>query len=357
VLRLTGRTPEAEQTLKEAISILSEVVDLDQATTWYGMELGFAHLCLARALKAAGRLGEAEEHFRKCLAIQEELLERDFGWIAPRLAATSTWLGELLQHQGHLDEAERCFRSAMALDERLLNEYPNNPNRVADALHNMTFVVHVRSSEGRGEATAKSLGRIVDCCQRLLASEDHRMLDIWRMAAAIYQRIGYKSEASDLYAEQVKILRHMLDESLGAKVTNDLQVLNRKNALAWLLATCPDKELRDPQEALDLASQLVEMSPGNHRYLNTLAAAQYGVGDYSLAIETLHRSVEVGGNAHDFLFLSMANWQLGNIDESRKWYERGTSYQGEMRLYVPELRLLQQGAAELLSREPQGSPE
>jgi tetratricopeptide (TPR) repeat protein len=57
------------------------------------------------------------------------------------------------------------------------------------------------------------------------------------------------------------------------------------NALAWLLATCPDPKVRDGKEAVQLADRVVSVERTSS-YLDTLAAAHARTGDFVKAIST-----------------------------------------------------------------------
>ena len=91
------------------------------------------------------------------------------------------------------------------------------------------------------------------------------------------------------------------------------------NDLAWLLATCPEAEIRDPGRAVELAKKAVELTPKQGNHWNTLGVAQYRVGDSKAAIEALTQSMGLrkGGDSNDWFFLAMARWQLGDQAEAR----------------------------------------
>ena len=66
------------------------------------------------------------------------------------------------------------------------------------------------------------------------------------------------------------------------------------NDLAWTLATAPDPQLRDPAEALRLASSLVEAkSPPDPNDLDTLAAAYAAAGRFEEAADAALRAVDL----------------------------------------------------------------
>ncbi|MEX2091202.1 MAG: tetratricopeptide repeat protein [Pirellulales bacterium] len=63
---------------------------------------------------------------------------------------------------------------------------------------------------------------------------------------------------------------------------------------AWLLATCPDGEVRNPGVALERAQMAVELErKADATTLDTLAAAQASVGDFQSATQTIRRAIEL----------------------------------------------------------------
>jgi len=63
------------------------------------------------------------------------------------------------------------------------------------------------------------------------------------------------------------------------------------NNLAWLLATWPDPEFREPEEAIRLARGALRAVPGEHpQLLDTLAAAYAAAGRYDEAVRTATRA-------------------------------------------------------------------
>ena len=55
------------------------------------------------------------------------------------------------------------------------------------------------------------------------------------------------------------------------------------NNTAWLLATCPDPELRDHAEAVKHARHAIELEPNNGNTWNTLGVAYFRLGDWEEA--------------------------------------------------------------------------
>jgi tetratricopeptide (TPR) repeat protein len=122
------------------------------------------------------------------------------------------------------------------------------------------------------------------------------------------------------------------------------------NNLAWLLATSSDAALRNPRRAVELASKAVELEPKQGMYRNTLGAARYRAGEWPAAIEALNKSIELrqGGDAFDWYFLAMAEWQRGNKEEARKWYDKAVAWRAEKAKDNEELVRFEEEASELL---------
>lgn len=63
---------------------------------------------------------------------------------------------------------------------------------------------------------------------------------------------------------------------------------------AWLLATCPDEQVRNPELALERAQKAVELErKADATTFDTLAAAQASGGDFQSAAATIRRAIEI----------------------------------------------------------------
>jgi tetratricopeptide (TPR) repeat protein len=100
------------------------------------------------------------------------------------------------------------------------------------------------------------------------------------------------------------------------------------NALARLLATCPDAKVRDPHKAVQLAGIAVQRAPKVGDYWNTRGLAHYRAGNWKAAVAAFDKSMELqkGGDASDWLFRAMAHRKLGNQDEARRSYEQALQW-------------------------------
>jgi serine/threonine-protein kinase len=72
------------------------------------------------------------------------------------------------------------------------------------------------------------------------------------------------------------------------------------NAIAWLLATCPDQSARDGKKSVQLATEACELTQWkNPSLLDTLAAACAEAGNFEQAIKWQSETLRLYDNAGD----------------------------------------------------------
>ena len=161
--------------------------------------------------------------------------------------------------------------------------------------------------------------------------------------AKLLRMQGYLEPLCKLHEQTLQLRRSELGDEHPA-------TLSSFNELAWLLVTCSDKNLRDPQRAVALASEAVQSASDCGAFWNTLGVAHYRAADRKAAIEALQKSMELtsGGNSGDFFFLAMAHWQLGEKEEAQRWYGQAVKWMDENKPDDEELRRFRAEAAALL---------
>jgi tetratricopeptide (TPR) repeat protein len=104
-------------------------------------------------------------------------------------------------------------------------------------------------------------------------------------------------------------------------VPNDSKV---NQGLAWLLANCPDSQVRDPREAIRLARRGIDLVPEDGHIWQALGMAYYRAGEWTSAVAALDRAMALrgGGEATDQFFMAMAQWRLSHCDQARSCYKR-----------------------------------
>jgi hypothetical protein len=93
------------------------------------------------------------------------------------------------------------------------------------------------------------------------------------------------------------------------------------NYSAWAVVRRRDADKDAYVAALHRAAAAVRLAPGSGTILNTLGVAQYRMGNYAEALETLERSEKMnatkeGSFPEDLAFLAMAHRQLGHTGQA-----------------------------------------
>jgi tetratricopeptide (TPR) repeat protein len=85
-----------------------------------------------------------------------------------------------------------------------------------------------------------------------------------------------------------------------------------------MLTDCPAVEFRNPERALQLANRCVQLAPLASTYWSTMGMARYRAGQWKEAVEAFEKTIELDGDgdAIVLLFISMAQWQLGEKEEA-----------------------------------------
>jgi tetratricopeptide (TPR) repeat protein len=127
-------------------------------------------------------------------------------------------------------------------------------------------------------------------------------------------------------------------------------VAEAENNLAWLLATCPATELRDPPQAVIHAQRAIELAPGQGNFWNTLGVAFYRDGQYDAANDALHRSIELrtNGDSFDWFFLALVELKQGHKTQAEEWFGKAVNWYQTSRPNDEELRRFHVEAATAL---------
>ena len=97
---------------------------------------------------------------------------------------------------------------------------------------------------------------------------------------------------ADLLADMGRYSAAMADYARAIDLQSDFAHAYRNGA--WLLATCPDVDLRDAENALAGAQRALEFAYGErHTALDTLAAAHANAGEFPEAIATVKQAIDI----------------------------------------------------------------
>jgi tetratricopeptide (TPR) repeat protein len=278
-----------------------KAADLNRKTGPFLPAHARAYYDLGNVLRAQKRQSEAITAFEQAIAFD------------PQYVFAHNSLGLTLRDQKKLPEAISAFEKAIAIDPAYAVAYNNigvslrDQNKLPEAI---AFYKKAIGADSKYALAYSNLGRALH--------------DLNKFSEAV--------DAFDMAFE------------LG---TNNAAV---HNTFAWLLATCPEPKLRDSRRAVEHAEKAVQLAPKQGNYWNTLGAARYRNGEWKEALAALEKSMELGqgGDPHDWFFMAMSQWQIGQQDEARKWHDRAVQWMEKNQSDNEELQRFRSESAALL---------
>lgn len=296
---------------RRAMAALNSVMPLDQGGRFAGTR--------GSVLVMQRRYGEAEGWFRKALAAD------------PTSTAIRSNLGGVLSHLGKHPEAETLLRDvvrekpedASALQQ--LGILLNRQGKSAEALALWERAVVIRPGEPQiyiaiGGLLARQ-GKFTDAIEHFrkalaidptnaavhyqlgvalaAAGDSSAALAEWQKASTLQP--GHVEATSALagaammkgdYAAAERLLREGLRLSPGSATF--------ANGLAWILATCPEAGRRDGPAAVRWAQNACDLTRGGqHKFVDTLAAALAEAGQFDKAVEAAGKAIALAEKAGD----------------------------------------------------------
>jgi hypothetical protein len=165
-------------------------------------------------------------------------------------------------------------------------------------------------------------------------------------------------EARKSYEGAIEAYSEVVLESAPPRRSVRRQLSLCYNNLAWLLASCPDPDLRDPVKAVELAEQAVKINSVDGNAWNTLGVAHYRAGNWETAMASLEKSMGLrqGGDSFDWYFLAMVHARLGEDKPAAEWFDKAVRWADEFRPLDEELYRFRVEAAGLLGRPVPPAP-
>ena len=155
-------------------------------------------------------------------------------------------------------------------------------------------------------AAAAALGdrRAVEAATHLKHGNEYQNQNRYDEAIAAYHRaLDIKDDYAQVHYNLAWALRHTgrLDEALRhfrRAVEIEPELVDALLTLSWLVATHPDRAIRNPQEAVGLAERAAKLT--DHRNavaLDTLAAAYASAGRFDAAVSQARAAAELAAKA------------------------------------------------------------
>jgi tRNA A-37 threonylcarbamoyl transferase component Bud32 len=178
--------------------------------------------------------------------------------------------------------------------------------------------------------------------RQLASAGNDRTVRVWEASpvpAEVWHRRALASDVQALFTElqfREEVLAALRNNPTLSDADRDFalqlgQVHSEEadalNVSAWKLVERRAAGTEVYSTALRRAEAAVRLAPGNGAYLNTLGVAQYRVGGYAKALETLEESEKLnatkdGSIPGDLAFLAMAHQQLGHKEQANAMLTR-----------------------------------
>jgi len=277
-----SQSAETEEEFSSVIQLCRHVLAIDDAPT----AVDYSHELAGWALNRRGEVKAEQGRNKEALLDFEDALR-----LNPKRWRAIHNRGVLAAQAGRFDDAFDDFNRTIEINPKFAKAYSNRATlyvqadklelasedyRQAIANDPDLAVAH----KGRGHV-CHSLGQYDLSIQHydaamLLAPNDARIVN---NRGDLLNDMGRYRAAEASYEKAVA-----MNPALGAAYRN----------LAWLQATCPDKECRDPEQAIDNANQALQLcdTPGDLEY-DTLAAAQASAGNFESASSTMDKALEL----------------------------------------------------------------
>jgi len=268
-----------------------------------------------------------QEFCRKALDYYQEIAaryDRDPS-MQTIVAATYHRIGfiRMILHQEHAKEA---LERAIAL-YTAMRESGDSSEEIRSALA-LTYGDLLLLERGGGSAAAalETLEKLV-AVRRALAGDFPQNMD-YAISLAYHEvdlcealRAAGRVEEADQAQTRMPVNTHVAwqENCRDARLCNNI---------AWLMVSRPGSPADHAALAVELARKGVSLEPSHASYWNTLGLAQYRAGDWKGAATALGESMrlEDGGNAHDWIFMSMIRARLNQPAEARTWYARANAW-------------------------------
>jgi tetratricopeptide (TPR) repeat protein len=265
VLYSEGKTDEAVECYNKAVEIQP-----DYAKPYYNLAGIFAR---------RGQIDKSIEYYQKSLAA------------SPNYYQTHNKLGIVLLNKGRTADAIVQFREALRLNPGFSDAYLNlgvallNQGNNSESVRYLEILVkhEPKNAEGHyylGTALAKQKNYDDEAIEHLkFAINSSENAKAAKLLAEIYFARGKFEETFLYWGKALEIEPNQPD------VLNDM---------AWLEATHKNPKLRNPQEAVELATRACALTNNqNPALLDTLAVSYAAAGSFQRAIETSEKALEL----------------------------------------------------------------
>jgi tetratricopeptide (TPR) repeat protein len=241
-----------------------------------------AHYNLGCALHSATNLPEAAKEFRISLELNPQSADAHFN------------LGNVLAESGHPEEALVFYKKALELDSTIVGAH-----------NNTGAILNERGETAAAEAEFRQAIQLDASFADAHSNYGNLLFGAGRFPEAEEQlRAAVALNPKDVNAHYLLARLQVRREPANA-ITNFKEAIRLRpkwmlpvRELAWMLATHPEAQFRNGNEALVMARALVKGSSPDAKTLDVLAAAEAETGDFAAAIATAQKAKELAMNTN-----------------------------------------------------------
>jgi Flp pilus assembly protein TadD len=236
-------------------------------------------LAYARMAVAAGDLPRAHAMIQRAVEL------------APGDATTHAELGTVLARGNQGPQAIAAYRRALEIDPNLPEVHSNLATLLFQAGQTEEGADMMRSAAdsfpGRSDVQ-HNLANLL-----LLTGEPDEAIEAFHRGLALAPSNVEMRTGMALALWELKRFGEAIDTYRDAYRLNPGNPSTARD-YAWALAVCPQADLRDGSQSLQLANQLNQQMQGSDpRFLELLAVAQAETGDYTRAVATMDKALAI----------------------------------------------------------------
>lgn len=284
VPRLNGWAPKKDTLdLKDAVQLFSATIKEEPTVqAWHHR---------GKAWFALGRYQKAIDDFDQAISIAEVKRLKDRSRDKERKVALLINRANALRELGKAPEAIRGYTRALDLAPRNVTALSNRGLLFKDT--------------GKYDAALLDLNAAIRIRPDYPEARNHRGVTYWKQGKtaeaerdykrAMKLRPGYPEPYFNLAAVERNRQNHKKAlEYLTKAVSLDMNYTAALNDLAWLLATCPDKDIRDGKLAVKYATRACQLTKlKNANTIDTLAAALAESGNFDEAVRRIEQAMRI----------------------------------------------------------------
>ena len=264
IAKAQGKLSDAEEWYRKGLAIAEELEKETGTVEEARRDLSISYNNLGNLAKAQGKLSDAEEWCRKGLALREALAE-ETGTVQARrdLSVSYNNLGDIAQAQGRLRKAEEWYRKGLVIFEALAEETGTVEAR-NDLSSNYKRLVAIAQAQGKLSDAEEWYRKSLAIDEAL--AEETGTVQARRDLSVSYNKLGITAEVQGKLSDAEKWYRKCL--AINAALAEEVQTFKSYDDLAVSCYRIGKLTANQAmlEQALGIWEKLAEFFPENPKY-------------------------------------------------------------------------------------------